>query len=422
MNALHSRDHAESAVLAALPGRAHEVARLRALAEADQPVVTVIGKYNHGKSRLLNELIGQAAFSVADKRETVALAEHVHEGVCWLDAPGLDADVHTADDDHALQAVWLQSDIRLFVHAAKEGELDAAERSLLAALRQDGQRTRRQTLFVASQIDQLANDEQLRDVVRAIGAQMLDVELHLVSSTRYRQGLDGGKALLLERSGMPALKRALQHALDGVPQARAHETALLLGETRAELAQLLAMRNASLGSLREQQSRQRQSFDRDLLAVLDKVRVDIQALLDAPGPDHSRTPDSFANQFKVTAGKLDRNRLQVGYSKACITINGVLIQHGVSELPLAQQTSVRSLDNVMVAVMGVYVKYRKDLQQIFCEDAGRERLQHEFSRYFELSVDRMELAARIADAEADVRTAHQALAALETLTSLQVLA
>lgn len=34
----------------------------------------------------------------------------------------------------------------------------------------------------------------------------------------------------------------------------------------------------------------------------------------------------------------------------------------------------------------------------------------------------MELAARIADAEADVRTAHQALAALETLTSLQVLA
>jgi hypothetical protein len=41
------------------------------------------------------------AFSVADRRETVALAECLHEGVCWLDAPGLDADVHTEDDDHA---------------------------------------------------------------------------------------------------------------------------------------------------------------------------------------------------------------------------------------------------------------------------------------------------------------------------------
>ncbi len=195
-----------------------------------------------------------------------------------------------------------------------------------------------------------------------------------------------------------------------------------VGETRAELGQLVAARHASLGSLREQQAQQRRRFERDLLAVLDKVRVDIRALLDAPGPDHSRTPDSFANQFKVTAGKLERNRLQVGYSRACITINGILIQHGVSELPLAQQTSVRSLDNVMVAVMGVYVKYRKDLQQIFCEDAGRERLQAEFSRYFELSVDRMALASRIADAEADARTAQQALAALDILAGLQVAA
>jgi hypothetical protein len=110
----------------------------------------------------------------------------------------------------------------------------------------------------------------------------------------------------------------------------------------------------------------------------------------------------------------------VVYSKACIFINGVLIRHGVLELPLAQQTSVRSLDNVMVAVMGVYVKYRKDLQAIFCEVAGRERLQREFLRYFELSVDRIALALRISNMEADMQTAQQGLAALDILTNLQV--
>ena len=40
MNIPHPRDRAESAVLAALPGRAHDVARLRALAEAAWPVNT----------------------------------------------------------------------------------------------------------------------------------------------------------------------------------------------------------------------------------------------------------------------------------------------------------------------------------------------------------------------------------------------
>lgn len=73
-------------------------AAVRALAEQGvQPVVTVAGKYNHGKSRLLNELVDASAFAVADRRETAALSSHVHEQVRWLDVPGLDADVDSAD-------------------------------------------------------------------------------------------------------------------------------------------------------------------------------------------------------------------------------------------------------------------------------------------------------------------------------------
>lgn len=416
MKPFHDRSEAELAVLSALPTRAHDLARLRLLADNDRPpVVAVMGKYNHGKSRLLNELISQAVFAVADKRETVALSAQEHGGVRWMDAPGLDADVATVDDEHALQAIWLESDVRLFVHAAQEGELDASERTLLTSLRSDDERSGRQTLFVLSQVDQLADDGHCDKVVQAIEVQVPTLGMHTVSAARHRQGVEGGKALLRARSGIPELRLSLAQAVSRVPRARVFEATWRRGAVHAELNGLRDARSTLLGSLHAVQSEQRERFDHDLAAVLQKVAADIQAVLDAPGPDHSLTPDCLANQFKVTPGKLERNRLQVAYSKACIGINSILIKHGVTELPLAQQTAVRCLDNVMVAVMGVYVKYRKDLRQIFCETAGRERLRHEFARYFELSADRVELSASIAAAESELGIVRRALEGLLSL-------
>ena len=406
----------EGAIVSVLPQRAHDLARLRALAgQGAQPVVTVVGKYNHGKSRLLNELIGVNAFAVADRRETVALAGHVHEQVRWLDAPGLDADVASADDGHAHRAAWLESDIRLFVHAAREGELDARERALAQALHDDGERTRRQTLFVLSQVDQLEDEAAQRKVAAAIGAQAPGLAWLAVSCTRHRQGVEGAKKLLVEKSGIPALQAALAQALARVPAARAFEAALLLGEMRGQLQRLCADRQDALAGLCQQQAQQRTRFDQDLAAVLGQVGGDIQAVLDVPGPDHSLTPDSFADQFRMTPGKLERNRLQVAYSKACIKISATLTRHGAMAVPPTQQTQVRSLDSVMVAVLGVSVKYRRDLQRMFCEAAGRAALAQDFTRYFELSADRHALALRIGQAQADARAAAQALAALAVL-------
>lgn len=36
-------------------------------------------------------------------------AEHAHDAVCWLDGPGLNADVHQADGDNMLQETCLRS-------------------------------------------------------------------------------------------------------------------------------------------------------------------------------------------------------------------------------------------------------------------------------------------------------------------------
>ena len=405
-------------VLSVLPSRNQDLQRLEILShEPAPPTITVIGKYNHGKSRLLNELMGLDVFAVADRRETVTLAEHMHDDVRWLDAPGLDADVAEADDDHAHRATWLEADIRLFVHAAKEGELDAAERTLLQVLQADQARSRRQTLVVLTQVDQLSDDEHVDKVVHAIQAQAPEFALHQVSSTRHRQGVEQGKQLLVARSGVPQLQSVITEALAAVPAARTHETQRLYDEMRAELQGLHAEAMQRVQQLQALQQKQGQDFESGLLAVLRKVEQDLQPVLDVKGADDALVPDSFENMFKLTAGKRERAHIQIAYSRACIAINAHLVKHGVVELPAEQQTSVGSLDTVMVAVMGVSVKYRDDLRRIFCEAAGRARLVQDFTRYFESSQDRLDLSRQIDDGKARLDAVDKAQAALQEMES-----
>lgn len=411
---MNSRTHenAQHDIVSVLPDRAHDLARLRELATRGEPIVTVIGKYNHGKSRLLNELVGRDIFAVADKRETVELSEWLHQGVRWLDAPGLDADVGTEDDRHALRAAWLKSDIRLFVHTAKEGELDAKELALLEELRADGLRTRRQILFVLSQIDQLADEGELGKVRAAINAQAVTTAVHAVSATRHRQGIESAKNMLVERSGIPSLRTLLETMLGLVPDARTHEARLLSGEIREELEQLHARQQQTLESLRRNQVQQRQSFDDGLDAVLHKVGRDIKEVVDAPVADHAVVADTAQDKYNITQAKLERARIQIAYSRACIQIDSFLTGYGVVGLPKEQQVAAGSLNTVMVAVMGVSVKFRSDLRSWFCEAPGHARMQREFTHYFERSKDREALREKIAGTESALAATQRALAAL----------
>ena len=258
-------------LLQLVPDMEGDILRLHALLTAEpEPTVTVIGKYNHGKSRLLNELIGSDVFLVADKRQTVDLDEHLHNGVRWLDAPGLDADVASNDDRLALWAAWLKADIRLFVHTAKEGELDKTERDLLSGLRDNDQEAWRQTLFVLSQVDQL-DEEQLRLVVRKIESQVSGLTVHCVSPAMYRKGRDEQKVLLQERSGLDALREALHKAVQEAGAAREHEIGALGGRLEQSLKRLRSQQKRKVTRLQRRQEALRNEFRTGLLRALASV-------------------------------------------------------------------------------------------------------------------------------------------------------
>ncbi|AOA59891.1 hypothetical protein BFG52_05795 [Acinetobacter larvae] len=411
-------DQAVQKIQDVLPERVIDLTRLKVLCSAVPATITVIGKYNHGKSRLLNELIGHDIFAVADRRETVNLAEHIQQQARWLDAPGLDADVVGQDDRYAQDALWCQADIRLFVHSLKEGELDAAEQPLLQQLQQDDAQSQRQTLLVLTQIDQVADSAVYEQICQSIGAQAPSLKQFPVSATRHRQGLQSAKALLQQKSGIAALQQALHVALAAVPQARQHEKAMLcrvLQQSLTAQQHVLVLQQQQLQQLQQQQ---RCDFDRDLAGVLHKVTEDLQETIRARSDDDALIADSFENMFKMTAGKQERARIQVAYSKACLEINSVLIQHGVVSLPVQQRSHVRSIDTIMIAVLGVSVKFRQDLQRIFCETAGRERLSRDFAHYFELSDARQALASQLKNLQSQIDQQQHALDALQCLEAI----
>jgi hypothetical protein len=138
-------------------------------------------------------------------------------------------------------------------------------------------------------------------------------------------------------------------------------------------------------------------------------------MLNALGVDHASVPDSAKDAYAVTAGKRERAHIQIAYSRACIEIDSFLAGQGVIGIPSEQETVARALNTVMIAVMGVSVKFRKDLRSMFCTEAGREKMQREFTHYYERSADRAALAALIEETESAIDASAKAMRALENI-------
>ncbi len=400
-------------VLALLPGHALDLARLRALATAPPvPVVAVVGKYNQGKSRLLNELCGTDGFTVADRRETLHVSHHDARGMRWMDAPGLDADVAGEDDRQAAHATWIAADIRLLVHSAREGELDGAELHLLQDLLADDAATGRHTLLVLTQIDQVADAATLQGIQHRIAGQAATVPLYAVSPVRHRKGCDGDKPMMVSASGVPALMQALHALGTGVAKARTIEASLRMQALVDALGAVIAVRARALAACTEQLAQSRAAFLHGLQALFTQAAEEIEAL-DADEAALALQPDTHAQRYVMTDAKRARTKQQLVYSRINLRLSAHLTGHAV-QLHLPDPGAMPAgLNTVMVTVLGVAVKYRDELRRMFCETAGAQRLQRAFTGYYDGSGARLQAVADAASCRDAVHDAKQTLALLE---------
>ncbi|MDN3562084.1 GTPase [Vreelandella neptunia] len=274
-----SLDERLSQLEALLPSSRANLRRLSVLlSSSEQPKVAVFGKYNHGKSTLLNALIGQEIFKVADKRETLSVSEFIHDDVTWIDTPGLDADVSGEDDRRAMKAALESADILCLIHNVKAGELDRSEMQLYQQLMRQDSNYRSKLVLVLTQIDQVT-PEDLEQVVSEIRSQLPDLQISKVSALRYTRGIHEDKNGFIKASGILEFLSYLNTLKGDVVELRQKEAQRLIRKARVELTELINDRKNSLRSATSNMEKYKKGFWFDVENARNKI-VDRAVKLD----------------------------------------------------------------------------------------------------------------------------------------------
>lgn len=206
--------------ISAIPQLEQEIKRFKFLKEESKDIrVAVFGKYNHGKSTLLNTIIGKEIFKISDKRETIKNQVHQHENIVWVDTPGLDADVTRKDDKEAREGAFTTADVLLLVHNLKAGELDKYEVQYYKSLMVQKKDFQKRMFLMLTQADQVTPEQQAQ-VVSVIKKQLPELTTFVVSATRYTKGLAENKSAFIERSGMPETFKLFSKLSTEIPSLR----------------------------------------------------------------------------------------------------------------------------------------------------------------------------------------------------------
>lgn len=211
--------------------------RLKFLGENSNDMrVAVFGKFNHGKSTLLNTIIGEEHFKVADKRETAEISEYIHNNIIWVDTPGLDADPDGKDDEKAIKGAFEIADLIFLVHSVKAGELDQYEKQLYHDLIRQNENHDKKIFLILTQIDQLEKDD-FQQVIATIKKQVPDLVTLSISASRYIKGVKEGKEIFIEKSGMNELFSLIAELPKTFEKLRTQEKSNLLEKIQTALEQ-----------------------------------------------------------------------------------------------------------------------------------------------------------------------------------------
>lgn len=186
-------------------------ARIEAL--NGSPRIVVCGMLKAGKSSLLNNLMGSlddALFPVDIVRATTENKEVIHEGICYVDTPGLEA---KQEDTEEAKKAYISADMLLFVHSA-ESELIQQEIQWLHNLQKMHEGLEQRVLLVLTHIDSAGDNlDSLKtkineQIKHALG---FTLPIHAIDNKAYKKSFMPGKEALRQESGIEQFRMILEH-------------------------------------------------------------------------------------------------------------------------------------------------------------------------------------------------------------------
>lgn len=208
-----SKQQIQSLVSKYLPEHQTQAQQLFAALEVNNslPNAVVYGVYNSGKSSLLNSLTGHVEaeyFATRDIPETRITKQLEHQGLCYIDTPGLDVN---EQDTATANTGAFQADIILFVHKLSVGPIQQADLTAMQNLAKKHGDTSH-IIMVLTEAEIADENKSLianitQQVQQAISPK---IKPYLVSNPLFKKGITSGRQILIHKSGIPELLQDLQ--------------------------------------------------------------------------------------------------------------------------------------------------------------------------------------------------------------------
>lgn len=251
------------------------------------PRIVCTGIYNAGKSTLLNALTGTERFPTGDVPTTKALAEAELDGAVYIDTPGLNA---TEEDDMETQDAYETADFILFVSSAVSGGISQAEAAWLRTLREryTQESLRQRLIFVLTKCGQV-DREQLPEIVERFRQDLENTvgfgAVIPVDSVTYQKGAAEGKALLVDHSGIPDLKKQLAEKISAADKL----LSLAREEERAQRKREVLEEIETVRSLLQNQRGQAGRKNQEQITAVDQVWAEFEKALKEAMPSEGET-------------------------------------------------------------------------------------------------------------------------------------